>query len=482
MPAVLLAWLLVIRPPWDPDLGWHLRNGGDVLRFGAPKGDLYSHTMFGYPWVSHEWLTDVLMYLINHYWGLVALSVVFGAITVGAYIVAARVARTRWESVGVSVIVAALVALPVVGIRPQMLTLLGLAITLWLLFRWRDDPKTNLVYWLPLVLLVWVNMHGSFAIGLFLMFVFGVIELIKYLLRQWGRVKLAGHGLTLPQLIQLVGVGVVSFGMTFVNPYTWRVYDELFRTIFNSTVRQGISEWLPVSFSQSSSYNLVIYAALLGLLLVFSIKKVDSTKLWLGGVFLILSLSSWRNMPWFPLVTLPLLAEMVEMLAPKGLAYHLKSGWVILALLGLVGFVGYDRYHTVIPLSVSDELMGTVQSYPYGALQYLKQNQPSGKLFNEYNWGGYLVWKLPEKRVFIDGRMAVWQTKTQDIFKDYLAISHNDPNASQLLDAYDVDVTLTYTDRPLSRYLIDHADAWQLVYRDTLASVFLRVKTGPIAD
>src|SRR4030042_2875347 len=73
--------LLAARPPLDPDLGWHLRNGQDVLLFGAPPGDLYSHTMAGYPWISHEWLTGALLYLGNTYWGLLALSIIFALIT-----------------------------------------------------------------------------------------------------------------------------------------------------------------------------------------------------------------------------------------------------------------------------------------------------------------------------------------------------------------------------------------------------------------
>ena len=472
--ATILTWLLVVRPPWDPDLGWHIRNGEDVWHWGAPRGDLYSHTMAGYPWVSHEWLTDSLMYLVDHYWGLVALSAIFATITVGAYLVAARVSRTRWESVGVSIIVAALVAMSIVGIRPQMLTLLGLAVTLWLLFRWRDDPKNKLIYWLPLVLLIWVNLHGSFAIGLFLMAVFGVIELIKYLLRRSNKFNIAGRGLSLPELVQLIGVGVASFAVTFINPYTWRIYDELFRTIFNSAVRQGINEWLPVTFSHPSSYNLIIYTAFVMLLLVFSIRKVDSTKVWIGGIFLLLSISSWRNMPLFPLVTLPLLAEMIEVLAPRGISYYLRSGWVILILLGLVGYVGYDRYFAVIPLSTNEALMGSQQNYPYAAAQYIKQEQLPGRMFNEYNWGGYLIWKLPEKKVFIDGRMAIWQTKTQNVFRDYLTISHAESGALELLDRYGVDLVLTYTGGSLGQYLPAHADNWQLVYQDKLASIFTR--------
>lgn len=479
--VVVFAWLLVIRAPWDPDMGWHIRNGGDVLRFGAPIGDLYSHTMFGYPWISHEWLTDALMYLVNRYWGLVTMSAIFGVITVSAYLVAARVARARWESAAVTIVIAALVAMPIVGVRPQMLTLLGLATTLWLLFRWKDNPQNHLIYWLPLLMLVWVNLHGGFAAGLLLMAVFGAIELIKFLLRRYSRLSMAGRGLDLREIFELVVVGLLSFGATFVNPYTWRIYDELFRTIFNDLVRSGIAEWMPVTLRSAESHNLVIYAIFVLLLLVFSAKKVDSTKIWLGVVFLLFSLTSWRNMPLFSIVTLPLVTEMIEALAPRGIYYQLRWGWVTLVLLGFIGYVGYDRFCTITALSTNEALLGAggVNEYPYGAVQFLKERHLSGRMFNEYNWGGYLVWKLPEKKVFIDGRMAIWKTREQDIFKDYIALAAGGTETATMLEGYRVDMALIYTERALSRYLLARPGEWELVYRDKLTSIFRRVTTAP---
>lgn len=471
------VFLLAVRPPWDPDMGWHLRNGADILRFGAPQGDLYSHTMAGYQWISHEWLTDVLMYLTNQHLGLVALSVIFAFIILAAYFISAHVAKTRIESAMVTVLVAALVALPVMGVRPQMLTLLGLAATLWILFRWRDNPKNKLVYWLIPLMLLWVNMHGGFAAGLILMGAFGVIELVKFLLKRFSRAKIVTPTMQLKHLWELVGVGVLSLAVTFVNPYTWRIYDELFRTIFNDLVRKGINEWLPVNLSSPDSYNLVIYTAFVALLLVFSWKRVDATKIWIGIIFLVISVASWRNMPLFPLVTLPLLSEMIESLAPKGVYYYLRSWWVVLLLLAVVVYLGRDRIYSVIPLATDDALVQVAgHKYPYNAVQYLKEHKLPGKMFNEYNWGGYLVWKLPEKKVFIDGRMAVWKTKDQDIFRDYLEVTQITDRTPDILSQYDVDLALVYTDRPLRRYFVSRSTQWQLVYSDSLASLFRRIE------
>ncbi|MFA5270354.1 MAG: hypothetical protein WC400_01975 [Patescibacteria group bacterium] len=472
--TLLLAFVLTIRPPWDPDLGWHLRNGEDILRFGAPQGDLYSHTMSGYPWVSHEWLTDVLMYLAYHYWGLLFLSIFFALLAITTYWIAARVSRISYEATILSVLIATLVAYPVVGVRPQLLTLCGVAITLWVLFRWRANPRTNLIYWLIPLMLLWANLHGGFAAGLILMGVFGVAELGKFIIRKLY-FQANWPTLTANQLWQLVGVGLISGIVTLINPYTWRVYDELWRTLSNDLVRSGISEWLPVTFNNANGLNLLLYAGLLGVLVAFSWRRTDITKIILAVVFFVVAISSWRNIPLFSLITLPLLADAIEVLLPGGISYYAKSIWVLLIIGTGVGYFGYHQYLNVVPATQSVVTLAQVSDYPEGAVKYIKEHQLSGRLFNEYNWGGYLIWQLPEKQVFIDGRMAIWQTADQDVFKEYQSLSDADEPATTILNKYGVELALVYRQKTLANYFLRRADEWKVVYQDNISALFQRV-------
>jgi len=471
--TLVLAFLLTVRPPWDPDLGWHLRNGEDVLRFGAPRGDLYSYTMAGYPWVSHEWLTDVLLYLSQHYLGLLFLVVVFALIALAAYLLAARVSKVSWEATILATFTAVLVAYPVVGVRPQLLTLLGLAATLWILFRWRALPSNNLIYWLIPLMLLWVNLHGGFVAGLILTGAFGIGELTKVIVKRY-RPRWNFSVLSIAHIWQLVGVGLVSVAVTLVNPYTWRVYEEFINTVFNQSVRSGIAEWLPVNLGNSNGFNLLVYTVLLVVFVLISWRKMDATKIFLAVVFFAVAISSWRNVPLFSLVTLPLLADAISALLPEGIHYYTRSIWVLLALLIGVGYFSYDQYRSVVPPSLDATRLAAVSNYPDGAVQYIKDNHLAGKLFNEYNWGGYLVWQLPEKKVFIDGRMAVWQTPTQNLFKEYQSLSAEDDPTTGILDKYGVSLALIYNNRPLAQYFSRHADTWQKVYQDGLSVLFAR--------
>jgi len=471
---LILAVILLMRPPTDPDLGWHLRNGADIIRFGVPRGDFYSYTMFGYPWISHEWLTDVGLYLNNHYLGFWWLSALFAGLVATAYLLSALVSKARWEIILLITLVAALVALPIVGIRAQIITLLGLAVALYCLFTWYHQPSNRRIYWLVPLMLVWVNLHGGFIAGLLLAGVFLALATGKTIWQRYAQGDLVGPVLTTSQLLELAGVIVLMAGVTLINPYTWRVYDEIIRTVFNLAVLKGIAEWNPVQWTNPQSQNLIIYTVCLLVLLPWTWRRLDVMKLGLAVIFFVIAIASWRNLPFFPLIALPLLGDMIDQLFPKGIHYYLRSWWLIVGLVPIIIYIGYLRYYEILPYTRDPAAWGNLANYPYQAVQYIKDNQPTGKLFNEYNWGGYLIWQLPEKKVFIDGRMAVWQTPTQDIFADYIAVGKNQEATLGVLNRYDVGLALVFANRTSKDYFMAHSEEWKLLYSDKLAMIFQR--------
>jgi hypothetical protein len=110
------------------------------------------------------------------------------------------------------------------------------------------------------------------------------------------------------------------------------------------------------------------------------------------------------------------------------------------------------------------------KDYPVGAVEYLRQNpQPTG-MFNEYGWGGYLIWQLPEQRVFIDGRGDIYEYS--GVFKDYIDIASLSRNTFQLLGKYGVRSCLVQTKGPLATLLSASSD-WKQVYSDDLSAIFV---------
>ena len=469
-----LLLVLALRLPGDPDMGWHLRNGQDLIaRLHFPIGDPYSWTMPNFNWVPHEWVMDIVMAAINYGFGLWGL-VIFFAVLVGAiFFFAAGVYKTDLATRSLVAVIALSVAWHIVGVRPQMVTLLGLAVVLFLLFRFRDHPRPKSIYWLPVVFLVWANLHGGFAVGFLAIAVFVVGEGIRRLLL--GKLPKAYPAglLSWPMTFKLGWVSLISLAATLVNPSGWGVYRELYQTISNSYVLDNISEWLSVTVLSPASYNLVILSILLVALLFINRWQFDTTKLVLAIVFFWFGVESWRHVPLFVIGALPLLAEQLAPLMQQSLK-ELARWWPLhLGVWLLAAFILNNYLHSALPVMRDPAVYANRLNYPYGAVQYLKTSTPPKRLLNEYNWGGYLLWQYPEAKVFIDGRMAIWSDDGINIFREFNNALGDDPTtAVATLKQWQVDTILTYTGKPINQILGSADSDWEIGYRDNLATVW----------
>jgi len=476
-----LSWafliIMAVRTPGDPDMGWHLQNGNYILQhLHLPPGDIYSWTMPGYPWVPHEWASDVMMAAIYHFSGLTGL-VIFFTIIIGLLLwVTSRIYRTNWF---IQIMVAAttlFIAWSVIGARPQMFTLLGTALVLWILFRWREQPNSKLIWWLLPIFWIWANLHGGFLTGGIVAAIFVVGECLRHLLLGRHRPSKDLVPLLSWQAIrQLIIIGGISFIATFLTPNLWRSYQELYQTLSDTKILSQIAEWLRVTLSQPSSYN----AGILGLWLVglmwFNKWKFDTTKLILALVVLGFALTAWRHLPLFAIAAAPLLAEQLTLLLSGWKMTEWPWAWCALLLLIVTGFDANRQYLSVVPtLNDFDRYAAQLDLPRQAALLYLKQHPPS-RMFNEYNWGGYLIWQLPEVKVFIDGRMAIWETNNLKIFDDFQSIlSLDSREASFYLDKWQVNTIFIRANRPLDLYLQNDSQ-WRLDYHDELSAIWTRV-------
>jgi hypothetical protein len=120
-----------------------------------------------------------------------------------------------------------------------------------------------------------------------------------------------------------------------------------------------------------------------------------------------------------------------------------------------------------LPMFYDPALYARANNYPYGAVQYMKSKDLHGKLYNEYNWGGYLIWQYPQEKVFIDGRMAIWETPEIQIFSEFQTIMGNHrKTVTDLLDKWGIDLALVAPDRQINGILSLETDTWVQVYRD----------------
>jgi hypothetical protein len=482
--GVLFIFFMSLRPPIDPDMGWHLMDGEYLFshNFQAAHRDIFSFTMPNFPLIMHEWMTEIAMYFIYSNWGLLPLSLFFAIVTTSAFLLATFGVRAEKEHKIIAAMLAVIAGAPIIGVRPQMVNLLGLALTIYLIFGLRKDREFRGIYFLPLIFAVWVNSHAGFAVGLFFLAVFLCVELGKLIVaRLLGRgkkevflrisEKIIRGSLDFKVWLKLVSITAVSVLATLLNPYGWKIYIEVFSTIFDQYSKKIISEWLPVTVHNPMSWQFLIYLALFLILVLFSWRRLDYTYFLVTLPFLLLGFSSWRHMPIFLIVSTPLWVNIVESVSGKELLRLVNRWWILTILLILIILVAKQQVQQTIPRTLSVEKLAE-NNYPWEAVEYLKANPQPGNMLNEYNWGGFLIWQYPEKKVFIDGRMPSWKMGDLRIFESFSKIMSGEEGWSEELAKYDVSFALVYNNDFNKRKF--RSIGWKEVFRKGPALIMKR--------
>lgn len=480
---------LTFQPLVEPDLGWHLRAGLDLVAQGwqVPDTDPYSHTMPDWHWVEHAWLTDgvlALIYRVLEPDGGLGLIGFFGGITALAWWMAAGVAPVH-PTYRLAVLVASLwVALPFLGARTQLISLLGVAIVLTIWNRMQRGQR-QWVWALPPLFLLWANLHGGFTAGLFLITVLLSFSFLVKICVEW---KIAQTPRDEPPLtwddIRLCAIAiVVSFAVTCLNPYGWRLYGEIYESLTDRFMIDTLREWQPVSFQGWAGRAYGFY--LLGLIGLMAgwYRRAEPVRLVLLLVMLGLSLLHWRNVPLFLIVSLPLAAELCALAGYSflcripGVKAHAVGAVLVLALMAATALYVFGTEHLehVWQSGRAPEVYFERTEYPIEAVRWIRshRSETGTRMYNDYSYGGFLLWQLPGERIFIDGRMPAWRIKDRWIFHDYVALNREDQPDLALLDRYGIDWALVQRGSALAAALETHP-SWKNVYADAKVVILRR--------
>ena len=478
---MLLIFLVLLgaRPAVDPDFGWHLQAGTDFLKSGIPKFDPYSYTMPDWPWVDHEWLSDILLALIHNSLGPLALSVLFALViaatfywAVGIFGPVSRSARALAAVFGV------LASLPILGVRVQVLTLLGIVGLLWFLVRYRRGEIKS-AYWLVPLFLLWTNLHGGFVMGFGVLGVFGVAELAKIIMLHFEpKLEKKWQETVLPWLRwqHLFLAGSLALAITLINPYGLRLYYDIYLTLSDQFALSNIGEWQAVNISADIARNFLVYGIVLAIFLLVGYRKIQPTRWLITLVLAYLAFKYWRNMPFFMIATISWFGEVIDLKVGDALKSFDRHRGLVLVTLALFLFFGYRYGNNLVVGSLDLEKRYTGDyAYPYKAIQWAKQNSDriGERVFNEYAWGGLLVWQFPEQKVFIDGRMPFWKLGERYVFYESQLALNAQPEALGILDKYGVDWVLIMPNRPLDFVLRSNED-WREVYRNSSSVIHVR--------
>jgi hypothetical protein len=272
--------------------------------------------------------------------------------------------------------------------------------------------------------------------------------------------------------------------VTLLNPYGWRLYSEIYASLNDRFMIEVLHEWQPVSLDNQAGVTYLSYLGGLALALVLFYRRVEPVRWSLLAFFLVQSLLHWRNVLFFVLLSTPLLAELLADVTKRiaGLVPDVRRQKQAVLSLTLVlalsmGWLGPDHLQRVVQCGLAPEEFFRATEYPIEAVQWVKAHRERAgtKLYNDYGWGGFLLWWLPDEKIFIDGRMPAWRIGERWIFYDYVALTTWDPPELRVLDKYGVDWAIVGRNSPLDDALAQEP-GWREVYGDPKATVFVRRK------
>lgn len=456
----------------DPDTWWHTAVGQRILATHSwPWSDAYSGTLSGTPWIAYEWLGDVIMGAAASVGGLRGATLLLIALS-GILILLLYHYTTLRCGNSKAAFVASATLIPVLGafftLRPQLIGTIFLVLTLIILERFRQGQERAL-WFLPLVFLCWVNTHGSFVFGFF---VIGVVWLCGQF--EFSSGGIAADSWTKRQSVQLLLAVMFSALVLPITPYGSRVAAYPLSMALTQPINvQNIQEWLPLGMQTFAGKYF------LGVVLLFFVAcltarpsfRFSEVALALFGVFV--ACMHLRFLLLFVIFFSPLWATLFARWAPRYKPeedHPIVNACLIVAI--AVGFTFLFPSRQKMDREIDKD-------YPRAALQYLAGHPIQGRFFNEYSWGGYLIWAgVPKNMIFIDGRADIYEYG--GVLPDYLDIARVKPNTLELLKKYDIEACLIPKDAPLGTVLSGRV-GWERIYQDSLSALYVRQPEGRLA-
>jgi hypothetical protein len=468
----LSIFVMAVRETLDPDMWWHLRTGQVILEEGIPRQDIYSFTVPEQRWITHEWLSEVAMWLGYQAAGLGGLIVLSAAVVTVTFALVYKRSAGRPYLAGFVILVAALASAPFWGARPQLFNMLLTACFIFLLEGFKDGKVSRRALWLlPLLTLLWANLHSGYLVGIAVLLVYVVGESLGQLTGRPG-----DRGLDWAAIRWLGIMTGASFLIAVVNPNGPELWIYPFFTLGSNAMQSYIQEWASPDFHQVIFWPFAFLLAT-GLLAMIAGRRPPS---WTNGLLFggtaAAGLLSARHIPLFAIAASPVICRHLLLALQRTRFYPLLSGqdkeqsagrlaivnWLLL-LVALLFAAGWALG------KVAGNESAIAAQYPVAAVNYLAESGlDEQRGYNSYNWGGYLIWRdIP---VYVDGRADVYGDEFLHYYRRTFDLSYL---WQQPLDEYDVEYVLIEHRSALSS-LLTASDQWQLAYDDDLASVYTR--------
>lgn len=481
---VIFLVVLVFNDLRDPDYWWHLATGEYILEHGSlPDGDMFSYTFEGRPWVLHEWLFQVILALAHQVAGDFGVHALTAGLTVWALAIAHGAARHFLPDHRVLLILLTLAVTVLLVMaahpRPQLFSYVFFSAYLGILLAYRYRGEMKGLWLLPPIMVLWVNLHGAYPVGLVLIALFALAE--GGALLGWQ----APEGMR--RMKTLFGVGVATLLASAVNPDHVLHWLYPFQIAGMKVAQSGLLEWESPNFHLA--YAKLFLFLVLGYLVVgsFRRRRPDLAELLVPGFFAVMGFIAVRHMPLAVLALLPFMAraladgpldELKRNGGRVGMWWerHVSSGtalgdreyvfnWVLAAVVTLALLAIYQ-------VRQADSVERLNESLPVKAADYILSSGIEGNMFNTYHYGGYLIHRLwPGRQVFIDGRADLYGDAF--IREEYDVIHDGRPGWGAAMERHAIAYVICEHNAPIRQLLLARGD-FVLAHDDEKNSVLVR--------
>lgn len=461
---------------FDGDLPRHLLVG-QVIREtrSVSLTDQYSFRTEGFPSIPHEWLSQVIFSISNDLLGLSGVIILTALLVTLTWAMVYSEAGRRSNHLFINLFLIALgIGASMIHVlpRPHLFTYLFAA--LWILALERitkDKPK---LWWLlPLMMVFWVNMHGMFILGIIIWGIYLVGSLLDHPSVAW---------LKQDSTRALLTAGVLSIVATFISPSGFKIWGAITSLGSNSYITSRIPEYQSANFHMPETWPFILLLILTMIGFARRGSQAPWTEILLTTAFAAIALYTSRMIPLFGIVTVPIAARslsewvnlefqgsrLLEVEKNISTINSTSNGAIWIFAVAVAAVLIFQAGGTLDPQGRGNTF--DERFFPVQAVGWLNSNPQAGHMFNEFDWGGYLLLKLnPPQQIFMDGHTHIYG---EALTREYETVITLGKGWQEILDKYQVEWAIVRVNSPIAQALQDAG--WSVLCQDETTVILKR--------
>ena len=453
---IAMVLFLMIFFKLEPDYFWHVKAGEYMFNNGVLTHDVFSWSVAGKYWMSHEWLFEIILYSFKLVFGNIH-SVMYCFVSLMSLFLIVFITNRKKIDKNVFYTLMFMTLFVVLSFgyiqaRPHMISFSLLALSIYLLYDLYNNEKSKKIYFLPLIAVLWANVHGgssNLSYILCAMFIFSGLFSFNYMGIEAKRIsKKQIYKYLLVMVLCIIGICINIHGFKMlIYPY---------ENMLDTTMLNNINEWKPTSLTNIFNYSYFLFIIMVIVTMIFSDKKMRFIDILLFGFMAFLGIKSIRFWLYCPIAMSFVIFDYFDTAKMDKITNIIVSIFIIVFIV-----VFASNINRITNIDYKFALNKDV-------IKLIKKEKPR-RLFNMYNYGGELVYN--DILVFVDGRADLYSKYN---YKDYLNISNGTGNYIKLIDKYDFDYLLVDKDFGIYNYLNDN-DKYEVIYKKKKVILYKKI-------